>query len=339
MRHNHSGRTAAPAGRHLVVVLGLAAVVGVLVGMAVTAAEPIPGLPEPGALVRVGLPVARVLLDLAAVATVGLCLLPMLVGVDRPRAAEPVLATARRAAVAAAVAWAVAALVALVLQTAELRASGDVGLGAITDYVTTVGAGKALVFVAVFALITAVLCGLAVRRGDAVPAELRAAVALFTLLPLPVTGHATGWRWHDFTMISMELHVMAAAAWTGGLGAVVVLLAANRSLLARTLPRFSRLATVCIGVVAVTGVFNALIELSGPGFWTGLFGTGYGAVVVLKVLCLSALAVLGATIRFRLLPGIAAHRRAPLVAWATAELAVMGLAFGLAVVLTRVPAL
>ena len=28
-------------------------------------------------------------------------------------------------------------------------------------------------------------------------AELRAAVALFTLLPLPVTGHATSWRWPE----------------------------------------------------------------------------------------------------------------------------------------------
>ena len=316
-------------------VLALAALVGVLVGTAMTAAEPIAGLPDAGVGVRIGLPVARALLDLAAVATVGLCLLPMLVGFDRPRSAEPVLAAARRWAVAASLVWAVAALAALVLQTAELRATGAVSPGAVLDYATTVGAGKALVFVAGFALVSAVLCGLAVRRGDSVPAELRAAVALFALLPLPVTGHATGWQWHDVTMISMELHVMAAAAWTGGLGAVIALVAANRSLLARTLPRFSRLATACVLVVAASGLVNAVVELA-PEF--DLFATGYGVVLVLKVVCLTALGGLGATIRFRLLPGIAAHKRAPLVAWATAELAVMGLAFGLAVVLTRVPA-
>ncbi|GGS18715.1 copper resistance protein CopD [Actinokineospora fastidiosa] len=319
----------------LVVLLGLAGLVGVAAGSAVTAVEPIPGLPDAGVVVRAGLPVARLLLDLAAVATVGLCLLPMLVGFDRPRNAEPTMALARRAAVAASVVWAVAAVVALVLQTAELRASADVSFGAVADYVATVGAGKALVFVACLALVSAVLCGLAVRKGDAVPAELRAAVALFALLPLPVTGHATGWRWHDVTMISMELHVMAAAAWTGGLGAVVVLLAANRSLLARAVPRFSRLATVCVLVVGLSGVFNAVIELA-PRF--DLFATGYGIVVLLKLGCLVALGALGAHIRFRLLPGIRSHRRTALVTWAGAELAVMGLAFGLAVVLTRVPA-
>ncbi|MGW5050838.1 copper resistance D family protein [Actinokineospora sp. NPDC004072] len=304
-------------------------------GVGVTAAEPIVGLPDAGGVVRFGLPVARVVLDLAAVATVGLCLLPMLVGFDRPRSAEGVMGVARRAAVASSVVWAVAAVVALVLQTAELRASGEVSFAAVVDYVATVGAGKALVFVAGLAVLSAVLCGVAVRKGDSVPAELRAAVALFALLPLPVTGHATGWRWHDVTMISMELHVMAAAAWVGGLGAVVVLLAANRSLLARALPRFSRLASVCVVVVAVSGVVNAAIELA-PGF--DLFATGYGVIVVLKTGCLIALAALGAHIRFRLLPGIAAHRRTALVTWAGAELAVMGLAFGLAVVLTRVPA-
>jgi putative copper resistance protein D len=322
------------AGRLVLPAVAVAAAAGVLLGIAVTAAEPIAGLPDAGAGVRIGLPLARVLLDLAAVATVGLCLLPMLVGFDRPRSAEPVLALARRAAVATSLLWAVGALVALVLQTAELRASGSVSPSAVAEYVSTVGAGKALVFVAGFALVSAVLCGLAVRRGEAVPAELRAAVALFALLPLPVTGHASGWRWHDVTMISMELHVMAAAAWTGGLGAVVVLLAANRTLLAVALPRFSRLATVCVLVVGVSGVLNGAIELA-PDF--AVFAGGYGVVLLLKLCCLVALGALGAHIRFRLLPGIAAHRRTPLVTWAAVELGVMGLAFGLAVVLTRVP--
>ena len=66
------------------------------------------------------------LLMVAAVTTVGLSLLPILIGFDRPAAAELVLAAGRRAAVASSLIWAVCALVALVLQTAELHPGGKV---------------------------------------------------------------------------------------------------------------------------------------------------------------------------------------------------------------------
>jgi putative copper resistance protein D len=234
--------------------------------------------------------------------------------------------------------WAVSALVTLVLQTAELHPGSNVSVGAIADYVTQVGAGKALVLVAVMALVSFGLAVASVRIGESVPAELRAAVALFALLPLPVTGHATNWRWHDVTMVSMELHVLAAATWTGGLGAVVALLAANRTLLILALPRFSKVATVCLFTVVATGLFNGLVELAlspGRDLVGALFGTDYGWLVLLKATCFGLLATLGAHIRWRLLPAIVRHQRTALVGWAALELAVMGLAFGFAVVLTR----
>jgi putative copper resistance protein D len=317
------------------------ALAAALAGLVLTPVALIPGVPAPGAVVRFGLPVARVLFDLAAVATVGLNLLPFLVGLDRPKAAEAVLAGARRAAAFSGLALAVCALVVLVLQTAEVHPTGTgIAPAEVAEYVTTVSAGKALVFVTAVAVVSFVLSVWAVRSGDVVPAELRAAVALFALLPLPVTGHATDWRWQDYAMISMELHVLGAVVWMGGFGAVVIVLATNRTLLAGALPRFSKLATVCLCVVAVTGLFNAVVELvSVPGkdLVDTLLGTGYGTLVILKLVCFGGLAVLGGNIRWRLLPGIVRHQRTALVAWAALELAVMGAAFGFAVVLTRTP--
>lgn len=333
-------RTTSSARHHLVTVQVAAAIVGVLIGLAVTATGPVPGVVEPEAVVRYGLPIVRVLLDMASVVTVGLCLLPVLIGFDRPKRSEPVLASSRRAAAASALVWAVSALVALVLQTAELHPGAPVSPGAVVNYVEVVGAGKALLLVAVLALVSFGLAVASIRAGESVPAELRAAVALFTLLPLPVTGHAANWRWHDLTMVAMELHVMGAAVWTGGLGAVVVLLAANRTLLVTALPRFSRLAMVCLLVVAATGLFNAAIELAlspDHSVISALFGTAYGVLVLLKITCVGVLAALGGNIRFRLLPAILRHNRTALVAWAGFELAVMGLAFGFAVVLSRAP--
>ena len=335
------GRTTAFSRLHLVGIGIGAALLAVLVALVLTPVRPITGVLEPDAVVRYGLPVVRVLFDLAAVATVGLNLLPILVGLARPKGAERVLVGARRAAAFSALALAVCALVTLVLQTAEvLPEVAGISFGLVTDYVGTVSAGKALVFVAAIALVSCGLSLWAVRAGESVPAELRAAVALFALLPLPVTGHATNWRWQDYAMISMELHVLGAAVWTGGLGAVAVVLAANRTLLAHTLPRFSKLATACLGVVAVTGLFNAAVELTsvpGRDVVAVLFGTGYGTLVILKLACFACLAALGANIRWRLLPGIVRHQRTALIGWAALELAVMCAAFGFAVVLTRTP--
>jgi putative copper resistance protein D len=335
-------RATASARFPLVLALLLAALAGMLVGLALTAAQPVDGVAEPSAVVRYGLPIVRVVLDLSAVATVGLALLPILVGFDRPKHLRPVLAASRRALAAAALVWALAALMTLVLQTAEVRAGADVGadvsVAAVARYVGEVGAGKALLFVAAVALLLFVLGIASVRAGDAVPAEVMAAVALLGLLPLPVTGHATNLRWRDFTMVSLELHVLGAVAWTGGLGAIVVLVSANRSLLATALPRFSKLATVCLGVVAATGLFNAIMELTASHtLFDALFGTGYGVLVLLKLSCLAGLAALGGNIRFRLLPAIMRHQRTALVRWAALELSVMGLAFGFAVVLSRAP--
>ncbi|HJQ46039.1 MAG TPA: CopD family protein [Amycolatopsis sp.] len=318
-----------------------AALAAVLVGIALTAAAPVPGVAEVSEVVSVSIPIVHVLMDLAAVTTIGLALLSVLVGYDRPKLTEPVLALARPAAVASALVWSVAALVTLVLQTAEFRpGSSTIGFRDFADYIVQIGAGKALLVVAVLAFAHAVLGVLALRHGEQVPAEVRVGLGLFALLPLPVTGHAANWSYHDYTMISMELHVMSAVAWMGGLGAMAVLLVYNRTLLAYALPRFSKLATLCLVLTVLTGLFNAGVEiLVNPtiGFWHGLFGTAYGRLVLLKIACVVAIGALGATLRWRLMPRIMRHERTALATWASMELMVMGLAFGFAVVLTRAP--
>ncbi|KAA2263717.1 copper resistance protein CopD [Solihabitans fulvus] len=333
-------RTAIPTRTYLVGGIALGGVAGVLLGLALSTVAPVVGVVEPGTAVRLGIPLVRVLLDLTAVAVVGLSLLPKLLGFDRPKQTEPVLLVARPAAVVAAGVWAMSALVAIVLQAAEVRPGETVTMGAVLDYVRQVSGGQGLLVSAVFALLSAGLGVLAVRHGESVPAELRIVVAMFGLLPLPVTGHASNWKYHDLTMVSMELHVLSATAWTGGLAALIVLVSHRRGLLAAALPKFSRVATVCLAVVAVTGLLNGLIELALnpvvhlPG---SLLSTGYGTIVVAKTVCVAVLALLGAAIRWRLLPGIARHRPTAIVGWAAAETAVMGVAFGLAVVLSRAP--
>ncbi len=316
----------------------VSAVVAAVVASTLTAQEAVPGIPMPGPVVAVGLPVVRVLLDVSAVAVVGLSLLAKLLGFDAPHQTEPVMRRVRPLAVTAAWAWAVCALLTIVFQTAELNPGSVPTVGMIASYVDTVGTGQGLLFSAACALAAAGIGLMAVRFGEKVPAELRIIVALFGLLPIPVTGHAVNSVWHDPIMIMMEVHVMGAAAWTGGLVATAVFVASRRELLAVVLPRFSRLATVCLLMVAMSGLVSGLgtmaltpgVELPGA-----LLTSQYGILVVIKAALTVLLVPLAAHIRFRLLPAIRRGEATAMVGWATAEVAVMGLAYGVAVAITR----
>ena len=165
----------------------------------------------PGPVVAYGLPVVRVGLDVAAVVAVGLSLLARLLGFGRPERTEPVMRPARRLAFVAGLVWIVCALGATVLQTAELSPGAPPTSAAIARYVAAVPGGQGLLLSAACGLAYALFAGLAMRYGERVPAELRLGIALFGLLPLLVTGHASDWAFHDLGMLAVELHVMSAA--------------------------------------------------------------------------------------------------------------------------------
>lgn len=316
----------------------LCAVLAVVVVSSLSAQESVPGITLPGPVVVYGLPVMRVLLDVAAVALVGLSVLPKVLGFDYPDRTEPVMRRVRPLAVSAAWAWAIAALVTIVFQTAELNPGGVPTLAMIAEYVDTVGTGQGLLFSAACALVAAGIGLMAVRFGEKVPAELRIVVALFGLMPIPVTGHAVDSVWHDPIMISMELHVMGAAVWTGGLIAVAAFVAPRPELLAVVVPRFSKVATVCLLLVGLSGLVSGLgtmllttgVELPGS-----LFTSEYGLLFLAKLVLAALLIPLAANIRYRLLPRIARGELTAVAAWAMAEIAVMGLAYGVAVAITR----
>jgi putative copper resistance protein D len=72
-------------------------------------------------------------------------------------------------------------------------------------------------------------------------------------------------------------------------------------------------------------------------FPQSLFTTGYGLLFLGKAVCAGLIAVLGAHIRWRLLPKISQHKVTAIVQWAILEVTIMGVAFGLAVILSRAP--
>lgn len=324
-----------------VAVLGTLITTALIAGLVATSrihTATVPGLSAPVPVVEYGLPTARVLFHVAALIAIGTAVLPRLLRHERSRRAEPTLWLARRIGSAAAALWLVSTLPLLALQAAEVSPGRPVTLDVLVNYSTTVPAGQALLASAGTA-VAYLLLGLVRSLRSRQVADLRAVAGLAGLLPLPLTGHAAGQRFHEISAVSIQLHVLTAAVWTGGLAAIILVIAPRTALLAETLPRFSRMATVAIGVVAVTGMVNGVAELlSTPGIdLGGLVTTTYGLLVLGKTGCLVALAGIAAVLRYRLLPRIARHRRTALLGWATTEIGLLGITYGLGVVLARAP--
>jgi copper transport protein len=141
------------------------------------------------------------------------------------------------------------------------------------------------------------------------PGGLAAIVMLDVLVVSPAfCGHAAG----SALAPAVAVHVLAMAAWVGGLVALLVawrtaaeeLGARERlPLLAGTVERFSRLALPAATAVFATGALQALVRLDGVGH---LLDTGYGRLVLFKLLLFSGLLALAARNRVRLAPRLRA---------------------------------
>jgi putative copper resistance protein D len=275
----------------------------------------------------VGASLTRTGMDLAGTACVGLTLVAVLL--PHPREARPVIGRADRATVVAAGAWLVLVLLGIVYRAAaafDRPVTGLVG-GDVARWSTQLAAGRGMVLTACCAVVVLGCAMVRMRDPDLVAARIPLAAALLGVLTPAVTGHAGSAPDHQLAVVTAALHVGAAALWVGGLGALLVLVARWRALLVDALPRFSRLATVCVAVVAVTGVLNAQVRLPGRD---ALLATGYGGLVVTKAACLVGLAGLGWLARRRLASG-----RTPVLRWAAYEVALMAVTIGLAAALTQ----
>ncbi|MFD8287014.1 copper resistance protein CopC [Streptomyces lavendulae] len=76
------------------------------------------------------------------------------------------------------------------------------------------------------------------------------------------------------------LHLLAVAAWLGGLVALLVALHKVPDIEREAVQRFSKVAFISVLVLAVTGVYQSWRQL---GSWSALTGTSYGRLLIIKV--------------------------------------------------------
>lgn len=154
-----------------------------------------------------------------------------------------------------------------------------------------------------------------------------AALAVGLVLTPPFAGHAS--TAGTVAIVADVAHVLAAAAWVGGLGFVVVALwlalEERWPLATRSVPRFSTMAVVSVVLLLVAGTVNGYLQVRS---WRGLWETQYGLLLLAKIALVVPLLGLGAfNNRFvvpRLRAGVAQPReRRRFMQTASVELAVM----------------
>lgn len=300
--------------------------VGLTVGGGATA-----GVAGGDPVVLWGLPIAKLIANLGVATTLG----GLLMALFALSPTEPEFGRALDVAAAGAGVWAVGGAITSFLTFSRIyqsRLSFDEAYGQdLATFLTEVPIGRAwLIFVLVGALLT-VVC-FAVRNRTLL--AILTVAAVLGLIPLAEDGgHAAGTDSHDAAVSAIWLHTVFAALWVGGLVTLVLLrsqLSAAR--LAAVLPRYSTVALICFVVVAASGYVSASIRV---GDLPSLLSP-YGALVIAKVAALVALGVLGALQRRILVKKVAATA-APRWFWllVVSELAVMGIASGVAAALAR----
>lgn len=316
-----------------VISLGLLAATGAL-------PVPLPGLPDPGAVTRWGLPLARGLRDGSASLTIGLLLIAAVAlppeSPERAGVLEGPRHRAARLAAAFGFVWVACGVVMLVLTYSDVAgfpATSGTGLGGVLSFVTDFDLGRALAASTALSLATTVLAMVAGRPGLL---GWAAAVAMCSLLPLALTGHAASAVHHGLAADAQAVHLVSVSVWVGGLAGLLLL----RRRLGPSLPvvvrRYSAVAGFAYPLVALSGVGSALAQLDA---WSGL-ASPYGLLLSAKALALLLLGAAGGVHRRWLLPRLSDANRSAHVAFArlaAVEVGLMSVTLGVAAALSVTP--
>jgi copper transport protein len=158
--------------------------------------------------------------------------------------------------------------------------------------------------------------------GLALPDARRSLVALaiplgaLTLLPA-LTGHGSVQSPVALLLPANVLHVLAMAAWLGGIAVLVLALRCATShldlpdrtpLLVAVVGRFSRLAGLAFAVLLASGVIQGIVEVASV---PALFDTAFGRAVLIKLVLFGALVGFGWVNRSRILPQLRAAGGSP----------------------------
>ncbi|MFK0216030.1 copper resistance CopC/CopD family protein [Streptomyces sp. NPDC090298] len=187
------------------------------------------------------------------------------------------------------------ATLALLLLRAPYTGSGKLadafdlaGLKAVLETKTGAALTSRLLLLGAAALFVAVLFGAYARRTD--PKEKKdLAFGLALGGTVVAAGIAGTWALAEHASTGLQpgvampvdiLHLLAVAAWLGGLTVLLVALYRAPSVERSAVERFSKVAFGSVAVLAATGLYQSWRQV---GFWSALTGTRYGQLLLVKI--------------------------------------------------------
>ena len=188
-------------------------------------------------------------------------------------------------------------LLSVIVQGVKLSGSSVPSADVLTRYVLRTQSGKIWLFRAAYTIFFLLVTAIFVRRGHK-------PLYLFLLsLPLvasrSLSSHAAAVRDNTTLAITVDaVHLIATALWAGGLPFLLYsLLQESRTSdsyvtwATEAVKRFSRLAVFSVTILFLTGLYQALIHVSGL---QSLKATPYGNVLVLKLVLFATMLLFGA---------------------------------------------
>jgi copper transport protein len=204
----------------------------------------------------------------------------------------------------------------MVLTTASFALRPATDLSQLVPLIRASALGRALTDMELILGLFAAAAAVAIwsdRRGGqrsvaALLAQIGALLAAGALLSVPgLAGHAAQTSPAALSWSLDWLHMLAGSLWLGGLAGLLVLIATSGAgrieVLARTVPRFSRLAIASVVAVIASGSGAALLHL--PTLPT-LWDTSYGKAILVKIGLLALALVLGGLNNARTSPRLVA---------------------------------
>ncbi|WP_248239533.1 cytochrome c oxidase assembly protein [Microbacterium kunmingense] len=316
------------------VILVAAALVTLIAGLALGGGAAPLLIGDPGPVARWGLPVVKLLVNLSAAGMVGALVLALFALRAGEREFDVALDTASVSAAIFTVSAAATGFLTFVdAFNPAINAGAEFG-AQLGRFLVDTEPGRAWLITTIAGAALTVLT-FAVRSWLATMIVAIAAIA--ALIPMATQGHSGEEANHNSAVVALALHIIAAAAWLGGLLLLVILRPVlDRSRLTVVLSRYSSIALAAFLVVALSGTVRAAIGVVTPAALL----SPYGAILAVKVIALLAIGVFGAWYRRGAIarldqkPDAAGRRFWGIIA---VELAFMGIASGAAAALARTP--
>ncbi|MGW8062069.1 copper resistance CopC/CopD family protein [Streptomyces ziwulingensis] len=190
-----------------------------------------------------------------------------------------------------------AATLLLLLLRGSYTGSGRVGdvfdlslLGEVLQTKTGASLVSRLLLLAAAALFVAVLFGAYDKREDEEKRDLTFGLAVGG--SVVAAGLAATWAMSEHASVGLQaglampvdvVHLLAVAAWLGGLATLLVALfraPADTPVPASAVRRFSRVAFTCVVTLVATGTYQSWRQM---GSWTAFTDTRYGQLLLLKI--------------------------------------------------------